>query len=168
MGGDGQIVSYAVGKDSRQNYVKKQLEELRDLCLKTNQSFPEHISFDDCCQNRKVVKAVFSKLNRELIPGETLTPMGKKRKAYNDNNDNNAETEGDDVVKIFRGIPHCNCDIKHIVNRMVENLRKSSPLYRELSKALHGAVVGKEEIVVRSRSGEAYKLNSPLKSAIIE
>lgn len=149
LGASGQILSYAVGKDARQDYVRKQLVEIRDLCLRSGQSFPEQIAFDDCCSNSKMVAEVFE--------------------GHGDAADDNVSTDPfcrSSVVvppeKIFRGIPHCNCDIKHIVNRLAECLRKTSPLYCKFSKELHGAVSGSSTVPIRGRDGNLYEVSAPL------
>jgi hypothetical protein len=52
-------------------------------------------------------------------------------------------------------------DIKHLINRMVGQLNKSSPSYGAACTMFHGAITG-GKIFVKSRNGKIYEIDGPL------
>jgi hypothetical protein len=57
-------------------------------------------------------------------------------------------------------------DLKHLINRLVKELRKSSPAYGSACEMLHGALTGGQTTVL-SRTGTMHKIPAELPTAEI-
>lgn len=62
-------------------------------------------------------------------------------------------------------LPGCKVgqDLKHLINRVLENCSKNHPLYAQFCKNFHGALVGCSKVPAQSRNGKVYYVPEPLK-----